>query len=52
MPSVNAYERSSYRTDLKALLARGLSMTEAARHLGISRATAYRILNDTKEARR
>lgn len=52
MPSVNAYERTSYRTDLKNLLARGHTMAEAARSLGISRATAYRILNESKVPRR
>ncbi len=41
-----AYDRSTYRQDLKALRRRGLSLTEAASRLGMSRATAYRIVGD------
>lgn len=41
-----AYDRASYRQDLKALRRRGKTTAEAAAALGMSRATAYRILGE------
>lgn len=38
------YDRPSYAADIRTLLARGLSADQAAKELGISRATLYRIL--------
>lgn len=43
------YERQSYLADIKALQARGLTADAIARHLGISRATLYRILADARD---
>ncbi len=42
-----AYDRGTYRQDLKALRRRGHSIAQAADKLGMSRATAYRILGDS-----
>lgn len=39
-----AYERGSYRADIRALRARGLTTSAIAQELGMSRATVYRIL--------
>lgn len=41
-----AYDRSTYRQDLKALRRRGRTIAQAANELGMSRATAYRILGE------
>jgi len=40
-----AYERASFLADIRALQARGLTVPQIARELGISRATIYRILS-------
>lgn len=42
-----AYDRGSYRSDLKALRTRGHTVAQAADKLGMSRATAYRILGES-----
>ena len=42
-----AYDRGTYRADLKTLRRRGKSIAQAADELGMSRATAYRILGDS-----
>lgn len=39
-----AYERDSYRADIKALKGRGRTAAQIADELGMSRATVYRIL--------
>lgn len=39
-----AYDRETYAEDIKRLRSRGLSWARVAAHLGISRATLYRIL--------
>lgn len=41
-----AYDRRTYRADIKHLLARGRTKAEVATELGLSRATVYRILED------
>lgn len=43
-----AYERSSYRADIKALRSRGHSMQEIADRLGLARSTVYRILRASR----
>lgn len=43
-----AYDRETYLEDARTLLGRGLSKDEVADELGISRATLYRILNETR----
>lgn len=40
-----AYDRSSYRQDIRVLRSRGWTDDRIARHLGISRATLYRIVS-------
>lgn len=42
-----AYDRESYREDIAAMRARRMSWAEVASHLGISRATLYRIKGDS-----
>lgn len=44
MPGRPAFDRDTYRDDLRTLTRRGMSIDKAARELGMSRATAYRIL--------
>lgn len=47
MTGVPAHPRDAQTVkDLRLLRARGLTMAEAAKALGMSRATAYRILNE------
>lgn len=44
-----AFPPADYREDLRILVRRGLSVSAAARKLGMSTATAYRILKDGDE---
>ena len=41
-----AYDRGTYRQDIKALQRRGRTLAQAANELGMSRATAYRIMGE------
>lgn len=43
MTGVPAYDRETYSEDIKSLLGRGWTVARICRHLGISRATYYRI---------
>lgn len=48
MAGRNAFDRPSYLEDIRDLKARGLSMSEIARELGMSRDTLYRIVREGK----
>ncbi len=48
MSAVPAYDRESYLEDIKRLKQRGLTSARIAANLGISRATVYRILNESR----
>lgn len=41
-----AYDRVTYLEDIRALKRRGLTPSRIAAHLGMSRATVYRILRE------
>lgn len=43
-----AYHRPSYKQDIRNLRARGWTWDRIARHLGMSRMTLWRILNDNR----
>lgn len=43
-----AYDRRAYLSDIRALKRRGMTASRIADTLGISRATVYRILDDSR----
>lgn len=52
MAAKPAYDRSSYRQDIRALRARGKTWDAIARELKISRTTLWRIMRDSRPPNR
>lgn len=44
IPAAERWDKQALATDLRILIARGLTVDQAAEQLGTSRATAYRAL--------
>lgn len=51
MAGVKVYGAKDWTTDLKHLIHRGMTVGEAAKELGMSRATAFRLLAEDKARR-